>query len=547
MVTFFPAIPVDHACTLVAALRRASPPTHPPGLPRRARGAAGIRRRAGPRARAAGHPGSAPTGARGSDAEQEGARPRGPGRAAAAGRALVLPPGRPAGRRDVGLVRAARPHRLERDPCPAQLERHRPHAEPAHLGLVPQGVPAAQGPEGTEAGLEGPVRGLELPHHRLAERQEDRRLHRILPLRARPQGASLRAQQPRRARVHAAQPHRPDPLAARRLQRLWHGGMVELRRPAARGVRAPGGHRGRGARAGPPPRSAAGRAGPGGGAHDAAQPHRQGPQRRAGAPPDGPGRGPAHRHETRDRARRRPAPARHPRDHPEAEAVAARASGPLRAERVRGPGAEGQAPHGPGSAAPAGGHLPPQLRGQEARVAAGRALPERPAAEPARRQRARGRHQRGGGAVTGHALIPAAPAARPRRQRHPLPLPAPPGVHRGARPARDPLLGGRSRVPAAQQLLRHSERPRLGHPGGSRHREREREPRLDLHLVAGQRAGRQPSRAGRGGRGPRRLHPRRRRGGTGDRRHAADRHRSPVARRASRSTCRRTGTSTCSA
>ena len=237
--------------------------------------------------------------------------------------------------------------------------------------LVPQGVPAAPGPEGTEAGVEDPLRGLELPHHRVAERQEDRRLHRLLPLRARTSRGSARAQQPRGPRVHAAQPHRPHALAAGRLQRLRLRGLVELRRPAARGVRPPGGHRGRGAGPGPPPRFGSSGAGARGGAHDAAQPHCQGPQRRAGAPPDGPGRGPEDRHEARDRARRRPASARHPRDHPQAEALAARPPRALRAERVRGPRAEGQAPHGPGSAAPARGHLPAQLRGQEARVAGG--------------------------------------------------------------------------------------------------------------------------------------------------------------------------------
>ena len=95
-----------------------------------------------------------------------------------------------------------------------------------------------------------------------------------------------------------------------------------------------------------------------------------GPRRGAGPAPHRPGRGPAHQHEARDRARRWPPPARHARDHPEAEAVAARASRPVRAQRVRGPGAEAEAPLGPRSAAAPGGHLPPQLRGQEARVAA---------------------------------------------------------------------------------------------------------------------------------------------------------------------------------
>ena len=58
------------------------------------------------------------------------------------------------------------------------------------------------------------------------------------------------------------------------------------------------------------------------------------------------------------------------------------------------------------------------------------------------------------GAHPRHPLAPGAPAARPRRDGHPLALSAAPRVPRGLRPARDPLLGAGPGLPAAQLLLR---------------------------------------------------------------------------------------------
>ena len=117
------------------------------------------------------------------------ADPRGPGRAAAARRPLVLPPGRPVRGRGAGLVPPARPGRLEPRAGAEQLERHGPDAEPRHGRLVPQGVHAARGAEGRAALLEGALRGRELPQHRVAERPQARELHRLLPVRARPHRA----------------------------------------------------------------------------------------------------------------------------------------------------------------------------------------------------------------------------------------------------------------------------------------------------------------------------------------------------------------------
>ena len=175
------------------SLRCGAPASHPdiPGHPRRLRRAAGRGLRARRRARSAERPAgaaaaraAAPAG--GAGAPWQAARLRGADRTPAARRHLVLPPGRHAHPgRHRALVRAARPERLAGDPRAARLERARHHAQPLLGRLVPQGVQAAQGPQGRAQAnvLEGPLRGGELPHQGLAERQDDRRLHGLLPVR----------------------------------------------------------------------------------------------------------------------------------------------------------------------------------------------------------------------------------------------------------------------------------------------------------------------------------------------------------------------------
>ena len=71
--------------------------------------------------------------------------------------------------------------------------------------------------------------------------------------------------------------------------------------------------------------------------------------------------------------------------------------------------------------------------------------------DAARREHPRGRPQRGRRAVAAHALPAGLAPARPRRHDHALALPAPPRLHRGLRQVRDPLLGRRARLPAAEQ------------------------------------------------------------------------------------------------
>ena len=59
----------------------------------------------------------------------------------------------------------------------------------------------------------------------------------------------------------------------------------------------------------------------------------------------------------------------------------------------------------------------------------------------------------------GHPDPAPQPAAEPRRHGHPLALPAPPRVHRGARPRRDPVLGRGAGLPAAELVLEPLRRP----------------------------------------------------------------------------------------
>ena len=149
---------------------------------------------------------------------------------------------------------------------PPQLERHRHPVQPLLDRLVPQGVHAATLAEGGAALLEGALRGQQLPHRGLAQRQEASPLHRLLPVRGAAVEPARGTQHARRRGVVAAQQHGPHSLAARGVQRLRHWRLVELRRHPARGLHAEGGHRGRGARGGAAPAPARRRAGEGGGA-----------------------------------------------------------------------------------------------------------------------------------------------------------------------------------------------------------------------------------------------------------------------------------------
>ena len=182
------------------------------------------------------------------------------------------------------MVRAARPQRLEGDPRAAQLERARHHAQPLLGRLVPQGVQAAEGPQGRAQAnvLEGPLRGLELPHQGLAERQDDRRLHGLLPVRGGSRRSAQGAQHAGREGVVGAQQPRPHALAPGRLQRLRQRRLVELRRPAARGLRAQDRHDRHRGRARPSAPAQGGRPRQGRGPRLPAQHDRQGARGRPG-------------------------------------------------------------------------------------------------------------------------------------------------------------------------------------------------------------------------------------------------------------------------
>ena len=124
-----------------------------------------------------------------------------------------------------------------------QLERPRHDAEPRLGRLVPQGVRAAA--RAARAERFWKVR-FEGSNYRTTVWLNGRPIGsytRLLPVRGRPERATPRAQHARRQGLDAAQPQRPDPLAPRRLQRLRHRWLVELRRPPARGLRAPDRHR----------------------------------------------------------------------------------------------------------------------------------------------------------------------------------------------------------------------------------------------------------------------------------------------------------------
>ena len=95
-------------------------------------------------------------------------------------------------------------------------------------------------------------------------------------------------------------------------------------------------------------------------------------------------------------------------------------------------------------------HLPALVRRAQDRDSARRDhRAERQAAEPQGRQRARGRRPGGRSALTAHAHAAHQPAEEPRRHDHALALPAPPRLHRGARPRGDHVLGRRTGLPGA--------------------------------------------------------------------------------------------------
>ena len=510
------------ACRYAPAplLHRARSPFDHPGPARARRRPARGGRGSGRRARL--HARRARAAARGAGAHEARADPGGPGRQAPPRRALVLPPGRHLRRRGRGLVRPARPDRLEAGARAEQLERHRPDRGQGQRRLVPQGVQAPQGAEGRPATLEGALRGRELPLDGLAERTPDRQLRRLLPVRARHAEPALRPQHAGGEGVEPALAHRPHALAAGTVQRLRRRRLVELRRDPARGLRAAGRQRGRpgGGRPPPPPlralRSACGGACPGPQRHlqeAEGRARRPGPRARRlrGARP---GQGP-------DRPRRRPVRGGHARGHRAPAPLAAGPARPLLDGRDR-PDRQGRG---------GGGHVPPQLRRAEVREAARDPLPQREAGAPARREHPRGRPGHGRRAHPGRPRPPSQPPARPGRDGHALALPTAPGVPRSARPGGDPLLVAGAGVPVAQLLLRPAGVPRVGRASGPADGREQPQPPVRVRVVARERAGGRALRARRVRPRPPDIHLRRGRGRARARRHAPDRDRPPVANR----------------
>ena len=87
------------------------------------------------------------------------------------------------------------------------------------------------------------------------------------------------------------------------------------------------------------------------------------------------------------------------------------------------------------------------------------------------------------------------PPEEPRRHGHALALPAPPRLHRGARPRRDHVLGRRAGLPGPEQTSGNARGVRAladarGHADG----QEQHEPPVDPHLVARERAGREEGR-----------------------------------------------------
>ena len=340
------------------------------------------------------------------------------------------------------VVRAGRPHRLDAHHRSSQLERHRHHREQAHDRVVPQGLHPprpAEEPQGALARvLEGPLRGQQLPHEAVAEREADRLLHRLLPVRGPAQQPEEGPQHADRRGLLAAQQLRPHALAPGGVQRLRHRRLVELRGHPARGLHAQDRHGRRGGRAraaAPAPRW---RGRQGGGADHAPQLHEARPRRVTRDP----GGRPADPLRPGDGSRARQARAQHHRDHQEAAPVGAARSRAVRHDGRGGRGRQGAQ------------HLPAVIRREEDRRAARRRDPaERKAAQPPRGERDGGRPRRGRRALAAHARSPDEPPEEPRRHGHALAVPHAPGLHRGARPRRDHVLGRRAGLPDPEQPL----------------------------------------------------------------------------------------------
>ena len=160
--------------------------------------------------------------------------------------------------------------------------------------------------------------------------------------------------------------------------------------------------------------------------------------------------------------------------------------------------------------------VPAALRRAQAPDRARRGDPaQRPPPQRPRREHPRGRPQRGRRALEAHPLPARRAPARPRRDDHALALPAPPGLPRGLRQVRDPLLGRLARLPDPEHLLRRVGRARGGQARRLADGAQQHQPPVDHDLVARQRAGGQPLGArhrrpgpgplhrGRRGRGPR--------------------------------------------
>ena len=94
------------------------------------------------------------------------------------------------------------------------------------------------------------------------------------------------------------------------------------------------------------------------------------------------------------------------------------------------------------------------------------------------------------------------PPPEPRRHDHALALPAPPRVHRGARPAGS-CTGSTRRSTRSRPRTGTARRPHARSARGHADGAQQHQPPLDPHLVAGRRAGR-------GGAEPRHLRPERR-------------------------------------
>ena len=203
----------------------------------------------------------------------------------AARRHLVLPPGRRAhAGRHRALVRAARPERLAGDPRAAQLERARHARSTAPRSAGTARSSSCPGPQGRAKRTFWKVR-FEGSNYRTKVWLNGKTIGGYtgyFPFEARSRRPAQGAQHAGREGLVGAQQPRPHALAPGRLQRLRHRRLVELRRPAARGLRAQDRHDRHRGRAGPAAPAQGGRPRQGRGARLPAQHDRQGAGRRPG-------------------------------------------------------------------------------------------------------------------------------------------------------------------------------------------------------------------------------------------------------------------------